>query len=55
MYTQQEVAQILKITVGEVERLIESGELKAALVGQERKVKKEDLDAYISRQLHPGG
>lgn len=49
VYTIEEVAQILKVSVSTVRNLIDRGELKAFKVGNQWRVKKEDLQAYMSR------
>ncbi len=49
VYTIEEVAKILRVSTATVRNLIERGELKAFRVGNQWRVKKEDLDAYMSR------
>ena len=53
VYTLEEVAEILKVSVQTVRRLIDDGELKAFRVRGQWRVRKEDLDDYINRQLQP--
>ncbi len=49
VYTLEEVAEILKISVSTVRNLIDRGELKAFKAGNQWRVRKEDLDAYMRR------
>ena len=48
MYTLEEVADILRVSTATVRKLIESGELKAKKVRGQWRIRKEDLDAYMS-------
>jgi len=47
VYTVEEVADILKVSVSTVRKLIKSKKLKAFHVGQQLRIKKEDLDDYM--------
>jgi excisionase family DNA binding protein len=49
IYTIEEVAQVLKVSVATVRRLIRSGRLEASLVGKQYRVSQEDLDKFLSR------
>ena len=46
--TLDEVAQILKVSVGTVRRLIHDGKLKAVRVRAQLRVRRTDLDTYLS-------
>jgi len=50
-YTLEEVAEILRVSVSTVRNLIKRKELTALRVGFQLRVRKEDLDSYIQRQL----
>lgn len=50
VYTIEEVAEILRVSVGTVRKLINSKQLKSFRVGTQIRVKKEDLDRYMSSQ-----
>lgn len=50
VYTVEQVADMLQVSVATVRKLIDRGELKAFRVGNQWRVKKEDLDDYIRRQ-----
>jgi excisionase family DNA binding protein len=47
VYTVEEVAGILKVSVQTVRKLIKEGKLKAFRVGLQLRVRKEDLDRYM--------
>lgn len=46
--TVEEVAKLLRVSVATVRALVASGELKSFRVGNQIRIKKEDLDAYMS-------
>jgi len=48
MHTLEEVAEILRVSTATVRKLIESGELKAKKVRGQWRIRKEDLDTYMS-------
>ena len=50
IYTLEEVAEILKVSVATVRKLIDDKDLKAFKVRGQWRVRKEDLDAYIQNQ-----
>lgn len=50
VYTLEEVADILRVSVQTVRTLIKKKELKAFRVGSQLRVRKEDLDRYMSGQ-----
>ncbi len=50
VYTLEEVAEILKVSIATVRKLIEDKTLKAFKVRGQWRVKKEDLDRYIESQ-----
>jgi excisionase family DNA binding protein len=50
VYTLLEVAEILKVSLSTVRKLVNSKELRAFKVRGQWRVKKEDLDAYIASQ-----
>lgn len=50
MYTIEEVADILRVSVSTVRNLIKRKELTAIRVGFQLRVKKEELDSYMQRQ-----
>ena len=49
LLTLEEVAEILRVSVQTVRRLINDGELKAIKVRGQLRVKQTDLDDYLSR------
>ncbi len=49
VYTLEEVADILKVSVSTVRNLINRGELKAIRVGFQLRIKKEELDRYLNQ------
>lgn len=49
VYTLEEVADILKVSVSTVRNLIKSGQLKAIRVGFQLRVRKEDLDRFLNQ------
>jgi len=49
-YTPEEIGDILRVSVGKVYQLIESGELKATKVGRQFRISAEALQEYINRQ-----
>lgn len=49
-YTVEEVAQILKVSVQTVRNLIRDKKLRAFRVGIQLRVRKEDLDRFMSGQ-----
>ncbi len=48
IYTVEQVAEMLQVSVQTVRRLIKEKKLKAFRVGTQLRIKKEDLDAYTS-------
>lgn len=50
VYTVEQVAEILQVSVQTVRNLIRRKELKAFRVGSQFRVKKEELDRYMSGQ-----
>ncbi len=50
LYTLEEVADILRVSVSTVRRMINDGELKAKRVRGQLRVLKSDLEEYISSQ-----
>jgi excisionase family DNA binding protein len=55
MCTLEEVAEILKVPLEEVRRLIQNGKLNAVVIQGQWMVDREQLDEYINGLLHPGG
>jgi excisionase family DNA binding protein len=51
VYTLEEVAEILKVSVATVRKLVDEKQLKAFKVRGQWRVRKEDLDDYINRQF----
>jgi excisionase family DNA binding protein len=49
IYTAQEVAKILRVSVETVRKLIKSGQLKSFKVGHQDRITHEDLMAYMNR------
>jgi putative molybdopterin biosynthesis protein len=49
VYTLEEVADILKVSVSTVRNLIKRGELKTVRVGVQLRVKKEELDRFLNQ------
>jgi excisionase family DNA binding protein len=49
-YTLEEVADILRVSVSTVRNLIKQKKLKAFRVGIQLRVRKEDLDQFMSGQ-----
>jgi len=47
-YTTEEVAKMLKVAYLTVYRWIQDGKLKAYKAGKQYRVKKEDLDSFIT-------
>lgn len=47
-YTLEEVSEILKVSVQTVRKLIKTHQLKAFNVGSQIRVKKEELDRFMS-------
>jgi len=47
-YTPQEVADLLKLEVGTVYSYIKSGKLPAARIGNRYRIRKSDVDAFIT-------
>ena len=52
-YTAGEVAQILRINLRTVHRLIKSGELEAFTINREYRISQSALDAWIARRSRP--
>jgi excisionase family DNA binding protein len=50
VYTVEQVAEILQVSVQTVRSLIKRKEIKAFRVGSQLRVRKEDLDRYMSGQ-----
>lgn len=50
VYTVEEVAKLLKVSVATVRRLIKIGELDAFPVGNQYRVTQEALDKYMRRK-----
>jgi excisionase family DNA binding protein len=48
VYTVEEVAEILKVSAQTVRKLIRQKKLKAFTVGSQLRIRKEDLDTYMS-------
>lgn len=48
--TLEEVAQILRVSIPTVRKLIRQGKLKAFYVGNQVRIRRADLDEYISSQ-----
>ncbi len=51
VYTLDEVAEVLKVSVQTVRRLVEEKELKAFRVRGQWRVRKEDLEEFINNQM----
>ena len=49
-YTAEEVAQILRISVRTVHRLIKRGELEAFTIDRDYRIPQSALDAWIARR-----
>jgi DNA binding domain, excisionase family len=49
VYTLEEVADILRVSVSTVRKLIKEGKLKTVRVGIQLRVKKEDLDSFLNQ------
>lgn len=47
VYTINEVVEILKFSRISIVRYIKKGELKASLIGNQYRIKKENLDAFL--------
>lgn len=47
VYTINEVMEILKFSRISIVRYIKKGELKASLIGNQYRIKKENLDAFL--------
>ena len=54
LYTVTEVAKMLRVNRNHIYKLIKEGELKAVKIGS-IKVRKEDLEEYIERNIYNGG
>jgi excisionase family DNA binding protein len=52
VYTLEEVAEILKVSVQTIRKLIAEKKLRAFRVGGQWRVRKEDLDKYIEGQFY---
>jgi len=52
-YTAGEVAQILRVNLRTVHRLIKSGELEALTINREYRISQSALDAWIARRSRP--
>lgn len=50
VYTVEQVAEILQVSEQTVRKLIKDKQLKAFRVGSQIRVRKEDLDRYMSGQ-----
>lgn len=50
VYTLEEVADILKVSVSTVRRLIKEGQLKTVRVRTQLRVTKEELDRFLKSQ-----
>lgn len=50
VYTVEEVAEILKVSTATVRKLIKQRKIKAFSVGSQMRIRKEDLDKYMSGQ-----
>jgi excisionase family DNA binding protein len=50
LYTLEEVAQILKVSVQTVRKIVTSGELPSVKIRGQYRIRKEDLEDYIRRQ-----
>jgi len=50
VYTVEQVAEILQVSVQTVRKLIKEKQIKAFRVGAQLRVRKEDLDRYMSGQ-----
>jgi excisionase family DNA binding protein len=50
VYTVEEVAKLLKVSVATVRRLIKIGELEAFPVGNQYRITQEALNNYMSRR-----
>ncbi len=50
VYTVEQVAEILQVSVQTVRKLIKEKQLKAFRVGMQLRIRKEDLDRYMSGQ-----
>jgi excisionase family DNA binding protein len=49
LYTLEEVARILKVSVQTIRRMIAGGELKASKVRNQYRVRKDDLEEYLRK------
>lgn len=49
VYTLEQVADILQVSLSTVRKLVDDKELKAFKVRNQWRVRKEDLDAYIAK------
>lgn len=47
LYTLEEVAKILKVSVQTVRRMISEGELRASKIRGQYRIRKDELEAYI--------
>ncbi len=53
IYTAEEVAQILRVHLRTIHRMIKRGELEAFTVDREYRIPQSALDDYIARRSRP--
>ncbi len=53
IYTAEEVAQILRVHLRTIHRMIKRGELEAFTVDREYRIPRSALDDYIARRSRP--
>ena len=51
IYTLEQVAEILQVSLSTIRKLVDDKELKAFKVRGQWRVRKDDLDAYIANQF----
>ncbi len=54
LYTMPEVAEILKVHVNTVRRLLKASKLEAVKVGNQYRISEEQLNAYLNKHTVKG-
>jgi excisionase family DNA binding protein len=55
LFTVKDAAEYLKVSARTVQRLIDTGDLKASKVGKFWRIKARDINAYLNKQSNKKG
>lgn len=52
MHSPEDLANLFNVSKRTIQRILHRGEIRSILVGGQRRITQEELDAYVKRQSH---